>query len=385
MKNRDVALALRYAKKYWLKYLLGILALFLVDRVNSNLPQYSGRLVDGLKEGSLNMDGVWQIALTVLLMGAVITVGRFGWRYFLFGAARSIERDIRGDLFSHLETLSMRYFNEHKTGDLMAHFTNDLGSVRQLMGMTVITTFDASVMLILVLYNMITYVNARLTVVAVIPMLIIIVGDIFFGKAMHKRFLAKQEAFSTLTDQAQEAVSGIRVIKAFVQEKKELLAFSRTNLFNKEKNLGVVRLVALAIPLLELTIGVSMLITLLYGGYLAIYGEITVGQFVAFNSYVGMLVWPMIAVGECVSSVSQGLASMKRIRRILEAKPDIVDEGDPAVTRLLGEIDFDRLTFAYPGAEDRPALKDITVHVAPGETLAVIGRTGSGKTTLVSL
>ncbi len=279
----------------------------------------------------------------------------------------------------------MRYFNEHKTGDLMAHFTNDLGSVRQLLGGTVITTFDASVMLVLVLWKMVTRVSWRLTIVAVIPMLVIVVGNIFFGKHMHRRFLAKQEAFSELSDQVQESISGIRVIKAFVQEQRELAAFAKVNAKNREKNLRVVRLIALAIPILELVIGLSMLLTLVYGGTLAVRGEITVGQFVEFNSLVTMLVWPMIAVGECVSSLSQGMASLKRIRIIMEEKPDIVDEGDPAITALRGGVELNHLTFAYPGAENHPALRDVSVSAAPGETLAIIGRTGSGKTTLVNL
>ena len=385
LKN-ELKLALRYARQYWWRYILGLAALFLVDQVNANVPRLSGELIDGLKDGILSMDGVWAIALRLLGMGAVIMAGRFFWRVFLFGSARMIERDMRNSLFAHLEKLSMSWYNEHKTGDLMAHFTNDLGAVRQLMGMTVITSFDASVMLILVLVSMIRFVSFKLTVVALIPLIIIIFGDIWFGKNMHKRFLARQEAFSDLTDQAQEAVSGIRVIKAFVQERKELAAFAKANANSRDKNMHVVRLVALVLPLLDLVIGLSLLLTLLYGGRMAIFGEISVGQFVMFNYYVGMLVWPMIAVGESVSHLSQGMASLRRIRGILDEKPEIRDEGDPSVTELRGEVEFRDLTFRYPGApEDHPALIHISVHVPAGETLAVIGRTGCGKTTLMNL
>ena len=383
---KELKLALHYARRYWWRYLLGIAALFLVDRINAGVPRLSGELTDGLAAGSLDMAGVWNIALRLLGMGAMIMAGRFGWRFFLFGSARLIERDLRSNLFSHLETLSMSWYNEHKTGDLMAHFTNDLGAVRQLMGMTVISAFDATVMLVLVLINMIRFVSFKLTVIAVIPLIVILFGDFWFGKTMHKRFLARQEAFSALTDQAQEAISGIRVIKAFVQERKELAAFARANANTREKNLHVVRLVALVMPLLDLIVGLSLLLTLIFGGRMAINGEITLGQFVAFNSYVTMLVWPMIAVGESVSHFSQGTASLRRIRAILEEQPEIRDEGDPAITALRGDIVVDRLTFSYPGAPaSRPALEDITVQVARGETLAVIGRTGCGKTTLMNL
>ena len=384
--RKELKLAGRYVRKYWWRYVLGLIALFAVDQINANVPLLSGELTDGLAAGRLDMSGVWNIVLRLLGMGSLIMLGRFGWRVCLFGAARLVERDLRGELFAHLETLSMSWYNEHKTGDLMAHFTNDLGAVRGLMGMTVISTFDATVMLVLVLISMIRFVSFRLTMIAVIPLILIIFGDIWFGKAMHRRFLARQEAFSALTDQTQEAISGIRVIKAFVQERKELAAFARANANSREKNLAVVRLMALVLPLLDLVIGISLLLTLVFGGRMAIYGEITIGQFVAFNSYVTMLVWPMIAVGESVSNLSQGLASLRRIRTILDEKPEIREEGDPSITSLRGEIELRDLTFRYPGsAEDHPALQGISLHVRPGETLAVIGRTGCGKTTLVNL
>lgn len=375
-----------YVRRHGLSYFLGIAALFAVDVLNVYIPQFTGEITDGLKTQTIGMDGIWALIGKILLLGVAIAIGRFFWRFFLFGSARSIERKLRDDLFGHLEKLSMRYFNEHKTGDLMAHFTNDLAAVRMFLGPTVITAFDASVMLVLVLAKMIVYVNAKLTLIAVLPMLLIMFGDYFYGKVMHRRFLEKQEAFSELTDQVQEAVSGIRVIKAFVQERKELAAFAVTNRKNQEKNLGVVRTQALFIPLLDLVIGVSGLFTLLYGGYLAIAGEITLGQFVAFNQYIAMLVWPMLAAGECITFVSQGMASLKRICTILEEEPEIVDgETVQEVESLEGAIDLDGLTFAYPDQEDVPVLDGLHVHVDKGSTLAVLGRTGSGKSTLANL
>lgn len=377
----------RYAKRYVWKYILGIIALFAVDFLNVYIPQFTGEITDGLESHTLGMDGIWSLIVKILLLGAGITVGRFCWRYFIIGSSRSIEKELRNDMFEHLEKLSMNYFNAHKTGDFMAHFTNDLSAVRMALGPTIITAFDASVMMVLVLAKMMLYVSVKLTLVAVIPLLVIIAGDYAYGKIMNEKFREKQEAFSLLTDQVQESVSGIRVIKAFVQERMELAAFAKMNLFNKEKNLGVVRIQALFMPLLDLIVGVSGLFTLLYGGYLALVGEITLGRFVAFNQYVTMLVWPMLAAGECITSLSQGLASMKRIQAIFEEKPEIVNEETVMeIPKLEGEIEFSHLTFSYPGHEKEEAvLKDVSVNIPKGSTLAIIGRTGSGKTTAANL
>ncbi len=383
---KELKFVSRYVRRHGLQYILGIVALFAVDLMNVYIPRYTGEITDGLEAQTLDMNGVLRLILRILILGAIVALGRFFWRYFIFGSSRSIEKEMRNDLFAHLEKLSMRYYNEHKTGDLMAHFTNDLQSIRMFLGPTVITAFDATVMLVLVLGQMILYVDMKLTLVAVLPLILIIFGDYFYGKLMHRRFIRKQKAFSDLTDQVQEAVSGIRVIKAFVQEHKELAAFAVTNKVNQEKNLSVVRLQALFVPILDLIVGVSSLLTLLYGGYLAINGTISLGQFVAFNSYISMLVWPMIAAGDCITYVSQGLASLKRIMVISEEQPDIVDGPEmKPIDHLDGDITFDHLTFSYPGEKKEPALEDICLHVEKGSTLAVLGRTGSGKTTLANL
>lgn len=384
---REIRFAGRYVRRHWWQYLLGIISLYAVDAVNVYIPQYTGFITDGLEQHALQMDGVWRLIGMIVLMGLVIAAGRFGWRYFIFGSARSIERELRDDMFEHLEGLSMRYYNANKTGDLMTRFISDLGWVRQLLGMTVVTTFDASVMLVLVLTKMIQSVSPKLTLVAVLPMLVIMIGDYFYGKVLHKRFIARQEAFSDLTDQVQESVSGIRVIKAFVQEHKELAAFALKNQNCKDKNLAVARLQALAMPLLDMIVGVSGMLTLLYGGYLAIHGEITVGQFVAFNGYIGMLVWPMLAVGECITNISQGMASLKRVVAVFDAKPEIVDGPacDASIQGLHGEISLRGLTFAYPDHEQTEVLRDVSVTVPAGSSLAILGRTGAGKTTLANL
>ncbi len=372
-----------YEYKWW--YIFGIFILLLVDLASIYVPQFIGDIIDGLTNGTMNRDGVSMMLIKILTAGLVMMFGRFGWRYCIFGASRKIEYRLRNDMFGHIEMLSARYFNEHKTGDLMAHFTNDLEAVRVAVGMAVITTFDAVIMSLMVIIKMIVYVDLRLTVLAFIPMILVAIGCYFFGIHMKKRQTARQEAFSFLSDKVQESISGIRVIKAFVQEKKDLEEFQKANENNMEKNLAVVKLRSTFGPLLDLITGISLLLTLVVGGKMVLNGSVSVGQFVAFNSYIGMLVWPMIACGDCINTFSQAAAGYKRIKDIFEEKPDIVDkvmekDGD----HLNGDIKMHDLTFQYPDGET-PVLKNVNLHIKQGEMLAVLGRTGSGKSTLADL
>lgn len=375
----------QYIKQHKKQYIAGIMTLFVVDFANLFIPKITGMVTDGLTAHTLDMQGVWRYIAAILLVGAVIAIGRFLWRYFLFGASRNIEREIRNGMFEHLEKMSVEYYNEHKTGDLMTRFTSDLNAVRMAIGPAVISAFDASVMAVMVVCQMMIYVNVKLTLLAIIPMLFISVGELYYGKIMKKRFLERQEAVSDLTDFVQESFSGVRVIKAFVREKAEYAAFRRANCRAKEKNLNVVKLQAVVMPLLDVIIGVSSLITLLYGGYLALIGEITLGRFVAFNQYISMLVWPMLACGDAITMFSQGGASLKRIQEVFEEKPEIFDKEEvEPVEKIRGDITFDHLTFMHRGHSE-PTLKDICLEVKAGTTLAIIGRTGNGKSTLVNL
>ncbi|WP_246240735.1 ABC transporter ATP-binding protein [Anaerocolumna sedimenticola] len=385
MKEKNIIFL--YLNKYKWKYLLGIITLFIVDFMNLYIPQFTGEITDGLKDKTMDITGVIQGIIKILLVGLVLALGRFGWRYFIFGSARGIEYELRNDMFAHLEKLSMGYYNKNKTGDLMAHFTNDLNAIRMSAGPAVITSFDAIIMTFMVLTKMILYVNIRLTLLAVIPLLFIAIGGVYYGRSAEKRFTAKQKAFSDLTDQVQESISGIRVVKAFVQEREELKAFARANQENKDKNMKVVKLQATIMPLLDIVIGLSGLITLLYGGYLTITGTITLGRFIAFNQYINMLVWPMIAAGDSVTFFSQGMASIKRIQNIFRQQPDVFDEPDVTdqkINHLDGEIEFNHLNFRFT-TETPEVLKGINLKVDKGSTLAILGRTGSGKTAMANL
>lgn len=379
------AFIMQYIKRHKYRYAAGILTLFVVDFCNIFIPQMTGTITDGLTAHSIDWQGVIQCLIKLFLLGLTLAIGRFLWRFFLFGSARTIERELRNDMFGHLEKMSVEYYNVHKTGDLMTRFTSDLNAIRMAIGPAVICVFDAVVMTVMVIGQMIIYVNIKLTLLALIPMVFILFGTIYYGKIMHEKYKERQEAVSGLTDFVQESFSGVRVIKAFVRERAQLRAFAKENANTMDKNLKLVKIQAIIMPLLDVIIGLSSLATLIYGGYLALIGEITLGRFVAFNQYINMLVWPMIACGDAINMFSQGGASIRRIQEIFHEKPEIIaPEVTDAEDNLNGEITFSHLTFMHQDHTE-PTLKDINLEVPAGTTLAIIGRTGNGKSTLVNL
>ena len=375
----------QYIRRHRLQYVLGILTLFFVDYANIFIPKLTGVITDGLTAHSMDWVDVKRNLLYLFLLGLSLAVGRFFWRYFLFGASRSIEKELRNDMFAHLEKMDVEYYNEHKTGDLMTRFTSDLNAIRMAIGPAVISVFDASVMTFMVIFQMMYYVSVKLTLLTLIPMLLILFGEIYYGKIIRPRFTARQEAVSDLTDYVQESFSGIRVIKAFVREKSQRYHFLKENTNTMEKNLNIAKIQCFIIPLLDVVIGLSSLITLIYGGYLALLGDITLGRFVAFNQYINMLVWPMLACGDSVNMFSQGAASIHRVQEIFDSKPEVADtDKTEPVDEIKGEITFNHLSFIHRGHSE-PTLEDINLHVPAGTTLAIIGRTGNGKSTLVNL
>lgn len=376
-----------YLWYYKWHYVMGVSVLLMVDLASLYIPQFVGEIVDGLAAGLLT--DVTPLLAGIFVAGVVMTLGRFGWRYFIVGASRGIEYRLRNDMFSHLETLSARYYNSHKTGDLMAHFTNDLQAVRMAAGMAVITAFDAVIMTLMVLVKMVVYVNFRLTVFAFIPLTLVAISCYYFGIESKKRQLKRQQAFSDLSDKVQESLAGVRVLKAFVQEEKDLEAFDAASRNSMEKTLSAVKLWAVIGPFFDAVTGISLLLTLIFGGRMVLAGQVSIGQFVAFNTYIGMLVWPMVACGDSINTFTQAAAAFKRIAQIFQEKPDIIDhtlaqtEEDKA-QQIMGDILIEDLTFTYPDGE-LPVLSHVNLHIRQGEMLGILARTGSGKSTLADL
>lgn len=375
----------RYYKKYFLRFLVGIISLIIVDSLQIKVPLIVGNITDKIVDGGINENYLWNRALYLVLIGFSIACGRFVWRNLIFGTSRNIEFHLRNDIFRHLERLSQRYFNKHKTGDLMAHATNDVNAVRMAIGPGLLMIIDAAVLITLVLYNMVNTIDLKLTLIAIIPFPLIIFQGFVISKFMRQRFKDKQEAFAKMTDMVQESFSGIRVVKAFIQEYKEIKAFAGTNENNFDKNIRLAKLRSAVEPIITFVVGMSMVLTLVYGGRLTMLGMISLGELVAFINFLTMLVWPMMAIGMVLNVIAQGKASLDRIDKILDEVPEIFDEKDIFdIKELNSSIDIKDLSFKYPDSNEF-ALKNINLHIKEGQTIGIIGRTGAGKTTLVNL
>lgn len=368
-----------------LYYILGILSLIGTNILQLFIPRLLGQLTDGLAGFQLTtMDLLRYIALIVgISIGIALT--RFLWRIFVMGNARKLEFTLRNMLFQHLQSLSTSFFNRHKTGDLMAHATNDIQAVRMALGPGIVLSTDAIFLSTIIIIMMVRTIDLRLTVLALMPLPFMVAVVTGFGRVIHRRFKLVQEAFSSLSDRAQENFSGIRVVKGFAQEAAEMDRFRAVNQTNVDKNMHLVRVWGLFMPLVQFLSALSFIIALGYGGIMVIDGTITLGDFVAFNSYLAMLTWPMLAIGWVMNMIQRGKASMDRLNALFDERPEIYDEEDVLpIEKLQGEVEFRHLNFTYPGS-DEAALKDISFSVPAGHTLGILGRTGSGKTTLVNL
>ncbi len=375
----------RYVMKYKWFYIFGVLILLLVDYMQLFIPKIIGMVTDGIKDGSMASEGIITMVMTLIGVTLVMALSRIGWRYCIIGSSKKIERDLRADLFEKWVELDAQYFNAHKTGNLMAYATNDLNAIRMMVGPGVITIFDAVIMTFLVIGQMAFDINLQLTLVAIIPMPFIAWGSYYFGKIIKRRFKIKQEAFALLSDKVQEAFSGIKVIKSFVQEYYDLKDFDVIAEDNYDKNLKLAKLSAFLNPLVIFLVGTSLLISIGYGGYLTMVNEITIGEFVAFNQYILMLSWPMQAIAMGINTFAQGSASVKRIDEVLQVQAVVQDEeGAKALDQVEGNIKLSHLNFNFPD-NNQQGLIDVNLDIKKGETLAILGRTGSGKSTLVNL
>lgn len=388
----------KHINRYYLKYspliILGIVALFLVDNMHLLVPNLYGMVINGIENGVVEVDGVMhefnidflldKICLPMLFVIASHVVGRFLWRICLFGSGILLETDLRGRMFDHAKDLSQQYYQLNKVGALMSYFTNDLWTVQDCFSGGLIMFFDAIIMGSLAIYKMITM-NPILSLLSLIPLAIFFVCALIVKRYMEIKWNERQKAFSDLSDRAQETFSGIAVIKAFVKEGYELLRFKKLCKENEKKNVDYVKLSHFLSVMLLLFIESVTCVIIGYGGYLVHSHTLNSGQLVEFIGYFTSIIWPITAIADLINLNSQGKASLKRIGKFLDTKPDVCDVNvDLEPIEIKGKIEFKNLSFAHPNS-DRTILSNISFVINEGERVGIIGRTGSGKTTIVDL
>ena len=387
-----------YLRKYRVTFLFGALCVLCNNSVWILFPLVIQRAIDDLNIG-VTRHKLLTYSLLLLAVAGTKAIFQFLTRWILIGVSREIEFDLRNDLLTHLEGLSYSFYQRTRTGDIMARATNDLNAVRMLVGPGIMYTANTVVFTAGALAFMIS-ISPRLTLFAFLPLPIVSIVVQYFGRKIHERFERIQAMFSDISARAQENFSGARLIRAYVQERWEIENFERENEEYIARSLKLVRLMGMLWPTLETLLGVAIVIVLWLGGREVIQHRITVGSFVAFNTYMVQLTWPVISLGWVVNIFQRGTASMGRIETILAEKPEITDAAVPVVsapTEVLGEIEFRNLIFQYGqtlkarenGAGrvhgEEPVLRNINLHIPAGTSLAVVGPTGSGKSTLVSL
>ena len=388
----------KYINRYYLKnapvLLLGLLALLMVDYIQLLIPQFYRLVINGVNLGQVVVNGqtlpftkevlLQHICLPMIWIVVLMVIGRFLWRICFFGSAVRVAANLRERMFDHSRQLSQQYYQVNKVGNLMSLYTNDIDTIQECFGDGILMFFDALVLGLMALYKM-WRMDYKLTLLALIPALIMFGIGTVMGTAMTKRWEERQQAFSDLSDFAQENFSGIAVIKAFVKELKELMAFRKLNKQNEEINVIYTKIATLLEVLVTLFVESVICVILGYGGYLVYQGRFNAGQLVEYIGYFEAIVWPIMAISMLIEKTSRGKASLNRITELLDAPIDVADR--PGVQELQnpqGSVELRHLTFRYPDGE-YDVLQDISFTIHPGESVGIVGKTGAGKTALVDL
>ena len=388
----------KYINRYYLRHapalLLGILALLMVDYIQLLVPQLYRLVINGVNLGQVVVRGetmpftkevlFQHICLPMIYIIILMVLGRFLWRICFFGTSIRVQADLREKMFDHSRRLSQQYYQVNKVGNLMSLYTNDLDTIQECFGDGVLMFFDALTLGLLALYKM-WNMDHQLTLLALIPALLMLAIGTVMGKTMTKTWEKRQQAFSDLSDFAQENFSGIAVIKAFVKELKELIAFRKLNKENEKINVEYTRISVLLEIMVTLLVESVICVILGFGGYLVYVGQFNAGQLVEYIGYFEAIVWPIMAVAMLIEKSSRGKASLNRITELLDAPIDVADRaGVPDLENPKGGIEFRDLTFRYPDGEF-DVLKNISFTIQPGESVGIVGKTGAGKTALVDL
>lgn len=382
-------LLLKHFRHYYWKYLsafvLGVLILISIDWLQLEIPRIIKVIIDNVEDGIIvEIDQLWPLLSQILIIVVVMTIGRFLWRYLLFGTSRKIETDLRNVMFAHVSTLDHSFYANQKIGGLMAYFINDLSAIRDLFGFGLLMLVDGLVLGALVIYRMLML-QPIMTLYALIPMVLLGILVFFLEKKMEMKFKARLESFEHLSEKTQESYSGIMVIKAYVREMAESLAFKHKSKDVYDKSMEHMKYSIMVNIIIDAMISLVILAIIGYGSILIAYGNLSSGELTEYINYFFTLLWPVFALSYFVNVNAQAQASAKRIYDLLETKPAIIDQPDALTTVSLdGSISIRNLSFRYPDAQE-PVLKEISFDIHKGEFVGILGKTGSGKSTLVEL
>ncbi|ASS66868.1 MULTISPECIES: ABC transporter transmembrane domain-containing protein [unclassified Paenibacillus] len=371
-----------YFKMEWRRYSLAVGLLIFVGFLEVIPPRLLGYTIDGISQGRLADSTFYWIVggwLAITISSYLIT---YGWMSRLFGGANVLERLLRGKLMGQFMRMTPTFYERNRTGDLMARSTNDLWAISMTAGFGILTLVDSTVWMLTLLGMMIFLISWKLTLAALLPLPIIALLMAVFGRMIHDRFLKAQDAFGELNDEVLESVSGVRVVRAYVQEEADRDRFHAKTNEVLRRNIAVARVDALFEPVNKILVGLSYIIGLVYGGVLVFQGEITLGDLISFNIFLGMLIWPMFAIGELINVMQRGSASLDRVEETLHTPADVEDKGELVQVEQPGEIMFADVTFRYPSSKE-DNLSNVSFRLPRGGTLGIVGRTGSGKTTIL--
>lgn len=366
------------------EYIIGLTMLGLVAILNLIPPKVIGFVIDEIGNGSLTPGSLAKWVGIIIIVAILIYILRYYWRRMIFGSSTFLAKILREKLFRHFTKMSPSFYQQRRVGDLMAHATNDISAVQQTAGGGVLTLFDSITTGGFVILAMALTIDWRLTLIALIPMPLMAVSTSYYGKLLHSRFREAQAAFSDLNDKTQESISGIKVIKTFGQQEEDTADFTRLSNDVVDKNMKVARIDSLFDPTISLVIGFSFMLSLGFGAKFIYENTMTIGDLVAFNTYLGLLVWPMLAFGMLFNIMERGSASYDRIEQLLSVPIEIDDKENALNTKPNGDIEFNIDEFKFP-ADETSALHDVQFTLKRGETLGIVGKTGSGKTTILKL
>lgn len=375
---------INFIKEHIVSYSIGALFMLLTSYIQTLFPKVLGNTIDILKINNFNPRAVYINLGYIILIALGTFASTYAWRNLIIGNGRTLECCLREKLFAHLQKLSPEFYNRRKTGDLIAYAINDINAVRMTFGPATAMAINGIVICVISVYSMARTINWRLTILSLLPVPIIILVMCNIGKLVRKRFKKVQESFAAISDRVQENINGIRVIKAYVQEDYEVKKFQKLNDQMVESNLKMVGVSAYLAPSIELCFSISFVLNLILGGNMVLKGKISLGDFIAFNGYLTMIMAPIISIGRIITIFQRGMASLSRLNEIFNIDPEIKEGHNLIKSPIKGSIEIKDLSFSYPNSKEL-VLSNISLTIPQGNTLGIIGKTGSGKSTLVDL